>query len=201
MRELEARSITEAISRLCVEANSGVPQDLRAALEEACTREESPLGREVLLDLLRNLDAARALGVPVCQDTGMAVVFIELGQEVHITGGNLRDAVDQGVREGTAAGHLRCSVVADPLARVNSGDNTPAILHVTVADGDRVALTVAPKGFGSENMSRIKMFTPAATQDDIAAFVVGCVKEAGSRPCPPVVVGVGIGGDFEYAAL
>lgn len=200
MREIKASAIADAVARLIAEANAALPQDVLEALQNARRDEKSPLGREVLGCLLQNSEAAKELGVPVCQDTGMAVVFLELGQEVHIQG-SLREAVNEGVRRGTKAGHLRCSVVGDPLERVNTNDNTPAILHVNITEGDGCRLTVAPKGFGSENMSRIQMFTPAATEDDLVAFVARCVSEAGSRPCPPVVVGVGVGGDFEYAAL
>lgn len=200
MREIKASAIADAVARLVAEANAALPQDVLEALQNARRGEKSPLGREVLGCLLQNSEAAKELGVPVCQDTGMAVVFLELGQEVHIQG-SLREAVNEGVRRGTKTGHLRCSVVNDPLERVNTDDNTPAILHVNMTEGDGCRLTVAPKGFGSENMSRIQMFTPAATEDDLIAFVARCVSEAGSRPCPPVVVGVGVGGDFEYAAL
>ena len=148
-----------------------------------------------------NFTFAGAQGLPICQDTGMAVVFLTLGQEVHFVGGGIQEAVNAGVAKGYTEGHLRCSVVADPLRRVNTGDNTPAVLHVTLVPGQEVSVTVAPKGFGSENMSRVKMFTPAATPADIEDFVVDCVRQAGSNPCPPVVVGVGLGGDFESCAL
>jgi fumarate hydratase subunit alpha len=155
----------------------------------------------VIGDLLENLIAAGELNVPVCQDTGMAVVFLEIGQEVHITGGGLYDAVNEGVRRGYLEGRLRCSVVADPMRRINTDDNTPAIIHTEIISGDHLKITVAPKGFGSENMSAMRMFTPAATKADIVAFVRDTVDRASSMPCPPVVVGVGIGGDFEYAAI
>ena len=201
MRDISTGAVTEAVRRLCIEANRRLSPDVVGALGQACRTERSPLGREVLADLRRNLDAADELGVPVCQDTGMAVVFLEVGQEVHIGGGALEDAVNEGVRRGYRDGDLRCSVAADPLRRENTGDNTPAVIHTRLVPGDRLRVTVAPKGFGSENMSAVKMFTPAATREDIIAFIAGTVSDAGSRPCPPVIVGVGIGGDFEYAAL
>ena len=200
MRTIEAKEITETVARLCVEANHALPADVLAALRRGEEEEQSPLGREVLGDLLRNADAARELGVPVCQDTGMTVVFLDIGQDVHNTGGGLAEADTEGVRQGAARGYLRCSVVGDPLERVNTGDNTPAVLHTRIVPGEGVRVTVAPKGFGSENMSCMRMFTPAAGEDDIVAFVAQAVKEAGSNPCPPVIVGVGIGGDFELCA-
>lgn len=201
VREIDAAVITAEVKRLCIEANYHLPPDVCSVLHEACQKEQSPVGRGVLEDLERNIEAARELNVPVCQDTGMAVVFLDLGQELHITGGNLEEAVNEGVRQGYLEGRLRCSVVADPLSRANTGDNTPAVIHTRIVPGDRLKLTVAPKGFGSENMSAMKMFTPAATREDIIAFVTETVGKAGSNPCPPVIVGVGIGGDFEYAAI
>lgn len=201
MREIQARQITETVAELIAAANLSLPQDVEDALAEAQRDEQSPTARDVLQDLRRNADAARRLHVPVCQDTGMAVVFLDLGQDVHITNGSLTEAVNEGVRMGTENGYLRCSVVGDPLTRVNTGDNTPAVLHTRIVDGDRLTITVAPKGFGSENMSRLRMFTPAATREDIIGFVAQSVSEAGSNPCPPVIVGVGIGGDFELCAL
>lgn len=197
MREIKAEAITEAIARLCIEANRVLPESLENCIRNA--RETSPISRPVMEDLCRNLDAARELELPICQDTGMAVVFAEVGQEVHILG-NFTEAVNQGVRRGYLDGLLRCSVVADPLRRGNTGDNTPAILHTNLVPGNKLTLTVAPKGFGSENMSRLKMFTPAASREDIVNFVAQTVKETGGNPCPPVVLGVGIGGDFELCA-
>jgi len=197
MREIKAEAITEAIAQLCIEANRLLPISLEERIRNA--QETSPISRPVMDDLCRNLDAARELELPICQDTGMAVVFAEVGQEVHILG-DFAEAVNQGVRRGYVDGLLRCSVVADPLRRGNTGDNTPAILHVDLVPGDKLALTVAPKGFGSENMSRLNMFTPAASREDIVNFVAQTVKEAGGNPCPPVVLGVGIGGDFELCA-
>lgn len=201
MREINSDEIVKTVRRLCIEANLELSPDMEQTLRNSALSEKSPLGRDVLGDLCRNLDAARELHVPVCQDTGMAVVFLEVGQEVHITGGSLENAVNEGVRRGYLDGRLRLSVVSDPIRRVNSGDNTPAVIHTRIVPGDRLRVTVAPKGFGSENMSAIHMFTPSATRDDIIDFVTETVEHAGSMPCPPVVVGVGIGGDFEYAAL
>ena len=199
MREISASAITLAVARLCVEANQELPASLEALIRAGAQRETSPTGRPVMEDLARNLDAARSMAVPICQDTGMAVVFAQVGQEVHING-NFEEAVNAGVRQGYVEGLLRCSVVADPLRRTNTGDNTPAILHTRLVPGDRLKPTVAPKGFGSENMSRLRMFTPAASEEEIIAFVAQTVQEAGGNPCPPVVLGVGIGGDFELCA-
>lgn len=199
MRELKAEAITQAVKRLCVEANRELPSDLEALVRESPDREQDPTGRAILCDLCRNLDAARSMELPICQDTGMAVVFAEVGQELHIAG-DFEAAVHRGVGLGYTEGLLRCSVAADPLRRGNTGDNTPAVLHTRLVPGDKLTLTVAPKGFGSENMSRLKMFTPAASPEDLVDFVAETVKEAGSNPCPPVVLGVGIGGDFELCA-
>lgn len=201
MREIPVSDITEAVARLCVEANRSLPADLEASIASASQREENALGRSILCDLCENMRAARELGLPVCQDTGMAVVFAEIGQEVHFTGGSFEEAVNEGVHLGYTEGLLRCSVAADPIRRGNTGDNTPAVIHTRLVPGDRVSLTVAPKGFGSENMSRLQMMTPAATEDDLIAFVAETVRLAGGNPCPPVVLGVGIGGDFEQCAL
>ena len=201
MRDIAAAAIEQAVRDLCIEANRHLPGDIRRAVQEAAGRESMPLARDIMRDLEENLDAADELCLPVCQDTGMAVVFARLGQEAHITGGLLRDAVNRGVARGYTEGLLRCSVVKDPLRRVNTGDNTPAVLHVELVEGDRLELTVAPKGFGSENMSALKMFTPSASREDIIDYVVDVVRRAGSNPCPPMVIGVGIGGDFEQCAL
>lgn len=200
MRVISVSEITDTIKRLCIKANKILPNDLVDTIRTAKQTERNSLACGILDDLLANLDAAAELDVPICQDTGMAVIFIELGQEVHLVGGSLTDAVNEGVRQGYLDGNLRCSVVADPINRVNTNDNTPAILHVSIVEGDRVRITAAPKGFGSENMSAIRMFTPSATVDDIIHFVCDTVKMAGSNPCPPIVVGVGIGGDFELSA-
>jgi fumarate hydratase subunit alpha len=201
MHNIHTEKIIKVVRRLCIEANLVLPDDVKQALITASVKEKSPIGRNVINDLLLNLVAADELKVPICQDTGMAVVFLEVGQEVHITGGSLSSAVNEGVRQGYIYGRLRCSVVADPLERINTNDNTPAIIHTQIVEGEELRITVAPKGFGSENMSAIKMFTPSAGREDIIAFVVETVSKAGSMPCPPVIVGVGIGGDFEYAAI
>ena len=199
MREIPREAVVEAVKALCIEANRVLPTDLKERLCGACRAEESPLGREVLADIVRNYETAEALSIPVCQDTGMAVVFAELGEDAHVSG--LEEAVNEGVRQGYVQGLLRCSVVGDPLRRRNTGDNTPAVLHLRLVPGDRLTLTVAPKGAGSENMSSIRMMTPAAAEQDLIDEVVRAVEAAGSNPCPPVVVGVGIGGNFEGCAL
>ena len=201
MREISCGAIRELVERLCIEAATVLPDDLCRTIHAAREKEESPVGQGILQDIEDNFLLAREKGVPICQDTGMAVVFLELGQEVHITGGSLRDAVNLGVHDGYLNGALRCSVVEDPLRRVNTGDNTPAVLHVEIVEGDAFRVTVAPKGFGSENMSAMKMFTPAASREDIEDWIVSCVNTAGSNPCPPVIVGVGIGGTIEQCAL
>ncbi len=201
MRDIPVADLTAAVARLCVEANTFLPQGVREAVRAAQTRETAPLAQAILGDMVENFTFAAEKRLPICQDTGMAVVFLEVGQEVHFVGGSVEEAVNAGVAEGYVKGHLRCSVAADPLRRVNTGDNTPAVLHTRIVPGDRVRLTVAPKGFGSENKSQMKMFTPAATQADLEDFVVDCVKTAGADPCPPVIVGVGLGGDFESCAL
>lgn len=201
MREINSKLITSTIAELCVEANLHLPSGMRECIEKCAAMEKSELCKSVLGDITANLDCAGELGVPICQDTGMAVIFAEIGQDVHITGDCFEDAVNKGVAEGYVNGKLRLSVVADPLERVNTGNNTPAIIHTRIVPGDKIKLNVAPKGFGSENMSRLKMFTPSAAKEDIVRFVVETVSIAGSNPCPPIVVGVGIGGDFEYSAL
>lgn len=199
MKEIDANKIAAAIERLCIEANRQLPPSLEALVRKGAEQEDGPISRSVMEDLCRNLDAARQMEIPICQDTGMAVVFAEIGQEVHIAG-NFEDAVNRGVHNGYVNGLLRCSVVRDPLRRENTGDNTPAVLHIRLVPGDQLKLTVAPKGFGSENMSKLKMFTPAAGEEDIVQFVAQTVQEAGGNPCPPLVLGVGIGGDFELCA-
>lgn len=201
MREITARQISETVRELCIRSNYTLTGDLCQAMDNALASETSPLGREVLGDLIENRQAARECNLPICQDTGLAVVFAELGQEVQITGGTLQSAVDAGVAAGYLEGYLRCSVVADPLRRENTGDNTPAILHVTLVEGEHLTLTVAPKGAGSENMSALRMLSPSALREDVCDFVVDAVRAAGSKPCPPVIVGVGLGGDFELCAL
>lgn len=200
MRELDVELVVQAVRDLCIQANKVLPGSISDRLSCCRETETNPLAKEILGDLQQNLKAAAELDIPICQDTGMAVIFAEIGQEVHLVGGSFEEAVNRGVARGYTEGYLRCSVVSDPLRRINTGDNTPAVLHIRIVAGDKVRLFVAPKGFGSENMSRSKMFTPAATPQDIVDFVVECVKTAGSNPCPPVIVGVGIGGDFELCA-
>lgn len=201
MREINVFEIKQAVKDLCINSNLILPQGMREKIQDSIQSEESLLCKGVLADIVRNIDCARELDVPICQDTGMAVIFIEVGQEVHIIGGELEKAINDGVAEGYIEGKLRLSVVSDPLERVNTDNNTPAIIYTKIVPGDRIHIMVAPKGFGSENMSRLKMFTPSATESDIIDFVVEVVSSAGSNPCPPIVVGVGIGGDFEYSAF
>lgn len=201
MRDIDVKQIEETVAQLCIRANRHLPADVREAVYAAREAEVQPLAADIMGDLVRNLDAAQELCLPICQDTGMAVVFARLGQEVHITGGLLSDAVNRGVARGYAEGRLRCSVVEDPLRRVNTGDNTPAVLHVTLVEGDQLELMVAPKGFGSENMSRLYMLTPAANRETVLERIVETARLAGSNPCPPMVLGVGVGGDFEMCAL
>lgn len=201
MREVPVSQVSETVARLCVEANKKLPADVETRIRWGCVAERSPLGKTIMDDLLCNLDAAREMDIPICQDTGMAVVFLEIGQEVHFTGGRITDAVNIGVAKGYTDGLLRCSVVSDPLKRVNTGNNTPAVIHMTLTEGDQVKVTVAPKGFGSENMSGMKMLTPAASRQDVITSVAEIVQRAGGNPCPPMVIGVGLGGDFELCAL
>ena len=201
MRTVNVSEITKAIRQLCIDTNRVLPQDLEQSICDCDVTEQNPTGKAILQDLKKNMDAARELQIPICQDTGMAVVFAEIGQEVALVGGDFREAVNEGVRQGYVEGYLRRSVVGDPLRRVNTDDNTPAVLHTFIVPGDKVTLTVAPKGFGSENMSQLKMFTPAASRETIIDYVVQVAKEAGSNPCPPIVLGVGIGGDFELCAF
>ncbi len=193
--------ITRAVSELCIRANKVLPRDIEQKISAAGKNETCDLARSVLSDLERNIEAAREYDLPICQDTGMAVVFLEIGQDVHFTDGLLYDAVNEGVRQGYEKGLLRKSVVGDPLRRVNTDDNTPAVIHTAVTGGDSVKITVAPKGFGSENMSGIKMLTPFDGRDGVVSSVLEIVKKASNNPCPPMVVGVGIGGDFEQCAL
>lgn len=201
LREIPVSAIEEAVCALCIDANRRLPADVCEAVRAAGEKETLALAKDILKDLEDNLCAAQELALPVCQDTGMAVVFARVGQDVHITGGLLADAVNRGVARGYTEGRLRCSVVGDPLRRSNTGDNTPAVLHVELTPGDRIELTVAPKGFGSENMSRIYMLTPAADREKVLDCIVDAARQAGSNPCPPMVLGVGIGGDFEMCAL
>lgn len=200
MREIPYSEIVNTIRDLCIEANCALPEDVQKTLCAACQTEQSPVGQGILGDIVENFTYAGERRLPICQDTGMAVVFADLGQEVHITGGLLSDAVNEGVHRGYTEGFLRKSVVSDPLRRVNTEDNTPAVLHLRLVSGDRLSLTVAPKGAGSENMTTLQMLKPSCTQEQVEAAIVEAVSRAGSNPCPPVVVGVGLGGNAEQAA-
>ncbi|OUM98500.1 MAG: fumarate hydratase [Firmicutes bacterium ZCTH02-B6] len=199
-RQLHVDAIRQAVAELLVEANYCIGDDVLDALRQAAEEEQSPLGRDILAQLVANYELARQERVPACQDTGLTIVFLAIGQDVHLVGGDLRQAVDAGVREGSKTGFLRNSVVGDPLLRRNTGDNGPAVLHIDIIPGDRVHVTVACKGFGSENKSRLAMLTPADGIEGVKRFVVETVERAGAQACPPVIVGVGIGGSFELAA-
>lgn len=201
MREINVSVIEKAVEEIFLKANSVLPESLEECINKSKDKESSPIAKNIFCDMCKNLSVAKELNIPICQDTGMAVLFCELGQDVHITGGDFNTAVNNGVRKAYLDGKMRCSIVSDPLKRVNTTDNTPALIHLSLVEGDKIKLTAAPKGFGSENMSRIKMFTPSATIDDIISFVVETVKVADANPCPPVVLGVGIGSDFEGVAL
>lgn len=200
MREIHTDLIVNTIRQMCIDANCNLNQDIKLALEKGLDTEKNPIAQNVLCDILKNAEIAEKEQVPICQDTGMAVIFIELGQDVHIVGSSLNDAINEGVRQGYGDGYLRKSVVADPVRRGNTGDNTPAIIHTEIVDGENIKITLAPKGFGSENMSAIKMLKPSDGLEGIIDFVIETVKNAGSNPCPPLVVGVGIGGTFEKSA-
>lgn len=201
MKEIFVSTVENCIKDLCISANIFLPIGLENCIKCTLSGETSPTGREVLYDIVRNFDVAREKKIPVCQDTGMAVIFLKIGQDVHFYGGDLTESIQKGVARGYTEGCLRASIVSDPLRRANTGDNTPAVLHITMVSGEEVEISVCPKGFGSENMSAIKMFTPSATVDEICQFVVDTVSCGGSNPCPPIVVGVGIGGNFESCAL
>jgi fumarate hydratase subunit alpha len=201
IREVNVSVIKKSISDLCIQANCDLGDDVVKKLHEAMHNERSPVGREILEQLIQNAEIAQNEEIPMCQDTGFAIVFLEIGQEVHLVGGDLETAVNEGVREGYTKGFLRKSMVRNPLNRVNTGDNTPAIIHTTIVPGDQIRITVAPKGGGSENMSSLKMLKPAEGEEGIKSFIIETVKNAGPNPCPPIVVGVGIGGNMEKAAL
>ena len=201
MRTVRTEDITKAVKKMCIDANLYLADDMKKALYNACDNEENVLGKKILGQLKENLDIAGNEQIPICQDTGMAVVFVKIGQDVHIEGGSFSAAINEGVRQGYTEGYLRKSVVNDPIIRKNTGDNTPAIIHTEIVDGDSLEITLAPKGFGSENMSRVFMLKPADGIDGIKNAVLTAVKDAGPNACPPVVVGVGIGGDFEKSAL
>ena len=200
MREINIAEVENTVRDLCIKANRFLPESLAECIGCAVKTEKSPTGKEVLSDLVRNIEAAEREELAVCQDTGMAVIFLDVGQDVHFVGGSLSEAINRGVSRGYTEGYLRCSIVSDPLERVNTGDNTPAVVHTRIVDGNKVSISVCPKGFGSENMSAMKMFTPSASISDIEDFVTETASKAGSNPCPPMVIGVGIGGDFEYCA-
>ena len=201
MRTIAEDTITDNIKEMCIEANHFLSEDMRRALSDAVSTEQSPLGRQILGQLQENLQIAGEDMIPICQDTGMAVIFMEIGQEVHFEGGSLEDAIHEGVRRGYVDGYLRKSVVKDPLIRENTGDNTPAIIHYDICPGDQVKITLAPKGFGSENMSRVFMLKPADGIEGVKNAIMTAVKDAGPNACPPMVVGVGIGGTFEKCAI
>ena len=201
MREVNVDKITENIKEMCIEANHFLTDDMKKVFKNAVSSEKSPLGKQVLNQLNENLDIAAQDMIPICQDTGMAVVFINVGQEVHFTGGDITEAINEGVRQGYVEGYLRKSVVNDPIIRENTKDNTPAVIHYNIVPGDNVDITVAPKGFGSENMSRVFMLKPADGIEGVKASILTAVKDAGPNACPPMVVGVGIGGTFEKCAL
>ena len=201
MREISCNAIISSIKEMCIQATHYLSDDMKSALYKGVEKEESPLGRQILEQLCENLTIAGEDMIPICQDTGMAVVFVEIGQEVHITDGGLEDAINDGVRQGYVEGYLRKSVVNDPIERVNTQDNTPAIIHYSIVPGDRFRITLAPKGFGSENMSRVVMLKPADGIEGVKKVILETVDLAGPNACPPMVIGVGVGGDFEKCAI
>ncbi len=201
MREVDVRLVSQAVEEMCIEANLALTPDVQAAMQSALKQETSDLAKGVLEDLIENERVARETGIPICQDTGMAVVFIDIGQEVSLTGGPLEEAIHEGVRRGYEKGYLRKSVVKSPITRVNTKDNTPAVIHMKIVPGDRVRVRFAPKGFGSENMGRLGMLKPSDGRDGVLDFIVETVRLAGPNPCPPLVVGVGVGGTMEKACL
>ena len=201
MREIDVNTIVDAAAKLCMDANYYLNEDIAQAFSRCLPKEESPVGKKALESMLENADIAREEKVPICQDTGMAVVFFELGMDVHITGGDLDEAINEGIRRGYGEGFLRKSVVKDPIDRINTGDNTPAIIHYSIVKGDKIKMIVAPKGFGSENMSALAMLTPSGGIEAVKDFVLKTVSTAGGNPCPPIIAGVGIGGTMEKCAL
>ena len=201
MKQISVSEVTKNIKEMCIEANHFLSEDMKRVFEHAVKMEEAPLGKLILNQLEENLKIAGEDMIPICQDTGMAVVFIKIGQEVHLEGGNLTEAINEGVRQGYVEGYLRKSVVGDPIERVNTNDNTPAIIHYEIVDGDQIDITVAPKGFGSENMSRVFMLKPADGIEGVKEAILTAVRDAGPNACPPMVVGVGVGGTFEKCAL
>lgn len=201
MREISSNRITENVQRACIEACCDLPEDVLDALKRSLAIEESPAGKDVIEQLIENAEIACTERMPICQDTGLTLVFVELGQDAHIVGGDLYESINEGVRRGYEEGYLRKSIVRHPLDRKNTGDNTPAVIHTEIVPGDHIRITVAPKGGGSENMSAAKMLTPAEGFEGVKHFVVDAVRNAGSNPCPPIIVGVGLGGTLEKAAL
>jgi len=201
MKEIKTESIVTALKKMCVEANCVISDEVTALLKKSMQLEESPTGKEIIQQILENDRIAKAKMVPICQDTGTAVVFVEIGQDTHITGGYLYDAINEGVRQGYKEGYLRKSIVADPLNRKNTGDNTPAMIHPEIVPGDKLKIWILPKGGGSENMSALKMLPPSAGLDGVKKFILEAVKNAGANPCPPIIVGVGIGGNFDGVAV
>lgn len=201
IREINVKEITEAVASMCIEVNHNLSEDMRCALNDAFNNESSALGKQILDQLKQNLTIAKEEMIPICQDTGMAVVFMEIGQEVHFVGGNIEDAINEGVRKGYVDGYLRKSVVDDPIIRNNTKDNTPAVIHYSIVPGDKVKITISPKGFGSENMSKVYMLKPADGIEGVKNAILSAVKDAGPNACPPMVIGVGIGGTFEKCAL
>ena len=199
-RDISVDEITSVVKQLCIDANYNLVEDVLSALHKAIEEEESPTAREVLNELIDNATIARQEKAPICQDCGLAVVFVEIGQDVHFTGGDLKEAINEGVRQGYNDGYLRKSA-CHPITRKNTGDNTPAVMHLDIVPGDTVKIIVAPKGGGSENMSRVTMLTPAVGMEGVAEFVVNRVREAGSNPCPPTIIGIGVGGTFERSAI
>lgn len=200
MREINVKLIEETIKRLCIEANYYIGEDIKDALNRSSIKEDYPLAKDILKDIIKNEKIARNEKVPICQDTGMACIFLEIGQDVHITGGDLEDSINEGVRRGYEEGYLRKSVVKDPIDRINTKDNTPAVIYYEIVKGSNIKIKLAPKGFGSENMSKIGMLKPSDGIDGVKKFILDTVKEAGPNPCPPMVIGVGIGGTFDKAA-
>lgn len=201
MREIQVTKITQAIEELCIQANLYLPQDIKCALSQMSSKEDGETAKGILENIIKNYKIAEQQSIPICQDTGMACVFMEIGQDVHFVGGSLSEAVNEGVRRGYEKGFLRKSVVSDPIFRQNTKDNTPAMLYTDIVSGDKVKITVAPKGFGSENMSNIKMLNPSDSVEGVKEFVLNVIEKAGGNPCPPIVVGVGIGGTFDKCAL
>ncbi len=201
MREINIDIIKNKVAKMCIEANYNLNDDIHKALLDASNKEASPIGKSILIDIIENAQIAKNKSVPMCQDTGMAVFFISIGQDVHLVGGDINEAINNGVRIGYDKGYLRKSVVKDPLNRINTNDNTPAVIHYDIVPGDKVKIIFAPKGFGSENMSKTKMLVPSDGLDGVEDFIIETVSLAGSNPCPPIIVGVGIGGTIEKAAL